>query len=236
MTRFPASAQTLLLPGKESVHSGGQTSPPGTWEEQIERTDALKGMPQIRARVVVKGVVQGVGFRPFIYRLAQEHGLKGWVLNSTEGVVIEVEGERGSVEAFIADIAPKAPPLAVIEKVDAAFLPPVGYSSFVIQPSREDEDGLVLVSPDIATCPDCLRELFDPRDRRYRYPFINCTNCGPRFTIIEGVPYDRPRTTMKAFAMCESPRPRRPPLPRPAERLPGLRAEGVVGKKWGDGG
>ena len=158
----------------------------------------------VRANIVVKGVVQGVGFRPFVHRLAREHGLNGWVLNSTEGVVIEVEGERGSVEAFIADIGPKAPPLAVIEKVDAAFLPPVGYSSFVIQPSREDEDGLVLVSPDIATCPDCLRELFDPQDRRYRYPFTNCTNCGPRFTIIEGVPYDRPRTTMKAFAMCEA--------------------------------
>ena len=158
----------------------------------------------VRANIVVKGVVQGVGFRPFIYRLAKEHRLNGWVLNSTEGVVIEVEGDKESVEAFIADIAPKAPPLAVIEKVDATFLPPVGYSSFVIQPSQEDEEGLVLVSPDIATCPDCLRELFDPHDRRYRYPFINCTNCGPRFTIIEGVPYDRPRTTMKAFAMCES--------------------------------
>ena len=150
----------------------------------------------VRANIVVKGVVQSVGFRPFIHRLAKEHRLKGWVLNSTEGVVIEVEGERGGVEAFIADISPKAPPLAVVEKVDAAFLPPVGYSSFVIQPSREGEDGLVLVSPDIATCPDCLRELFDPQDRRYRYPFTNCTNCGPRFTIIEDIPYDRPKTTM----------------------------------------
>ena len=198
MTRSPTSAQALPFQ-EELARFSKQASQQGAWD-----AEASGGVSQIRARLVVKGVVQGVGFRPFIYRLAQEHGLKGWVFNSTEGVVIEVEGEKESVEAFIADIALKAPPLAVIEKVDATFLPPVGYSSFVIQPSREDEDGLVLVSPDIATCSDCLRELFDPHDRRYRYPFINCTNCGPRFTIIEGVPYDRPRTTMKAFAMCES--------------------------------
>ena len=155
-----------------------------------------------RARVLVRGVVQGVGFRPFIHRLAMEHGLKGWVLNSTEGVVIEVEGPPERLEQFIGDISAKAPPLAVIEKVESHFLPPVGYSTFVIQPSHEEEGKFVLVSPDICVCPDCRREFADPQDRRYRYPFTNCTNCGPRFTIIKDIPYDRPKTTMAAFEMC----------------------------------
>jgi hydrogenase maturation protein HypF len=148
--------------------------------------------------------VQGVGFRPFIYRLANDYELKGWVLNSTEGVVIEVEGPTSRLQEFIADIRLKAPPLAVIEGVESSTLPPVGYQSFIIQASQEQEDKFVLVSPDICLCPDCLRELFDPSDRRHRYPFINCTNCGPRFTIIKDIPYDRPKTTMVAFRMCPS--------------------------------
>ncbi len=157
-----------------------------------------------RLRLVVRGVVQGVGFRPFVHRLAGTLGLKGWVLNSTEGVVIEVEGGGPSLAAFQRDLVAEKPPLAVIEHLEAAPLPPVGYTTFTIEPSRarEGDDAFVLVSPDIATCPDCLRELKDPRDRRYRYPFINCTNCGPRFTIVRDVPYDRPKTTMAGFPLC----------------------------------
>jgi hydrogenase maturation protein HypF len=153
---------------------------------------------------VVRGVVQGVGFRPFVHRLAGALELKGWVLNSTEGVVIEVEGPAPALAAFQRDLVANKPPLAVIEHVEAAPLPPVGYSTFTIESSQvaESDDTFVLVSPDIATCPDCLRELQDPRDRRYRYPFINCTNCGPRFTIVRDVPYDRPKTTMAGFPLC----------------------------------
>ena len=162
------------------------------------------GAEPARARIIVRGIVQGVGFRPFIYRLANDHELKGWVLNSTEGVVMEVEGHTERLEEFIANITLKAPPLAVIEKVESSLLPPVGYQSFIIQASQEREDKFVLISPDIYICPDCLRELFDPLDRRYRYPFINCTNCGPRFTIIKDIPYDRPKTTMAVFQMCPS--------------------------------
>ncbi|MDP3046573.1 MAG: Sua5/YciO/YrdC/YwlC family protein, partial [Chloroflexota bacterium] len=152
----------------------------------------------------MRGVVQGVGFRPFVHRLAGALELKGWVLNSTEGVVIEVEGAARALAAFERDLAANRPPLAVIEHVEATPLPPVGYTTFTIESSQAaGEDGaFVLVSPDIATCPDCLRELQDPRDRRYRYPFINCTNCGPRFTIVRDVPYDRPKTTMAEFPLC----------------------------------
>ena len=156
----------------------------------------------VRARIVVKGIVQGVGFRPFIHRLAHERDLKGWVLNSTEGVVIEIEGSEESIKDFGSDISTQAPPLAVIERIETTLLPPVGYRSFVIESSQSNEAGFVLVSPDISICTDCLRELFDPGDRRFCYPFINCTNCGPRFTIIQDIPYDRPKTTMRAFAMC----------------------------------
>ena len=155
----------------------------------------------VRAQVVVRGIVQGVGFRPFVYRLAREHGLGGWVLNSTQGVVIEVEGESERIEGFLGQLQAEPPPQAVIEKVETSLLPPVGYSSFVIEASREGSE-FVLISPDICICADCLRELRDPHDPRYRYPFINCTNCGPRFTIISDIPYDRPKTTMRVFAMC----------------------------------
>ncbi|MHB1006107.1 MAG: carbamoyltransferase HypF [Chloroflexota bacterium] len=153
-----------------------------------------------RARLVIRGVVQGVGFRPFVYRLAQEHALNGWVLNSTEGVVVEVEGER--VDAFVRDLPEKGPPLARIDRVETTYLPPVGYSQFAIHASEEAEGAVALVSPDVALCDDCRRELFDPADRRYLYPFINCTNCGPRFTIVKDIPYDRPKTTMAVFPMC----------------------------------
>jgi len=153
-------------------------------------------------RVVVRGVVQGVGFRPFIFRLANRLGLKGWVLNSTEGVVIEAEGEDETLARFLEALPLEAPPLSVIEKIESNFLPAVGYGGFVVESSRDAEEGLALVSPDIATCPECLAEVLDPRDRRFHYPFTNCTNCGPRFTIVKDIPYDRPKTTMSAFQMC----------------------------------
>ncbi len=155
----------------------------------------------IRAQVVVRGIVQGVGFRPFVYRLAQEHQLSGWVLNSTQGVVIEVEGPRQRIDGFIAGLKASPPPQAVIEKVETNLLPPVGYSSFIVEASREGSE-FVLISPDICICADCLNELQNSQDRRWAYPFINCTNCGPRFTIISDIPYDRPKTTMSAFTMC----------------------------------
>ena len=155
-----------------------------------------------RRRIHVDGVVQGVGFRPFIYGLATRHGLTGWVLNSSSGVDIEVEGPPGEVEAFQREIITEAPRLARIDRVRGEVIPPNGAEQgFTIRHSEADT-GISLVSPDVATCPDCLRELFDPADRRYRYPFTNCTNCGPRYTIIEAMPYDRPQTTMRIFEMC----------------------------------
>src|SRR3989304_4482041 len=184
-----------------------------------------------RARVLVRGVVQGVGFPPFVHRLAHEHGLKGWVLNSTEGVVIEVEGPAQKLEAFLRDLEGKPPPRAVVAKVEASFLPPLGYASFTIEASLQAADEFVLISPDISLCSDCLRELFTPADRRFRYPFINCTNCGPRFTIVKDIPYDRPKTTMGVFQMCpqcqredDDPADRRVPPPPHACPPPGLPA------------
>ena len=158
--------------------------------------------PITRTRLVVSGVVQGVGFRPFIHQLAHRFGLGGWVLNSTEGVVIEVEGELAAVEGFVGSLRPEAPPRAVVERIDRVDLPPIGYTSFAIESSREVEGQFALISPDICICQDCLREMRDPSDRRYLYPFINCTNCGPRFTIVADIPYDRPKTAMACFPMC----------------------------------
>ncbi|MHB0977323.1 MAG: carbamoyltransferase HypF [Candidatus Aquicultorales bacterium] len=156
----------------------------------------------VRRHIFIKGVVQGVGFRPFIFQLAREHALNGWVLNSSSGVRIEVEGSPRAVDAFIEEIPRKVPPLARLESVDVREAAPEGAEAFVIKQSLEEQGEFMLVSPDIATCDDCVEELLDPNDRRYRYPFINCTNCGPRFTIIEDIPYDRPKTTMKNFPMC----------------------------------
>src|SRR5215204_35050 len=153
-------------------------------------------MTLTRARVRVEGIVQGVGFRPFV------HALAGLVGNDAGGVFVEVEGSAETVERFLAALAAEAPPLAVIERVTATRLAPTGTVGFAIAPSQAGGERQALVSPDTATCPDCLGELADPSDRRYRYPFINCTNCGPRFTIVRDVPYDRPATTMAAFAMC----------------------------------
>jgi len=154
-----------------------------------------------RRRVRVHGIVQGVGFRPFVYGLARRHGLTGYVLNDGAGVLIEVEGPADRLEAFAIALAGEAPPLARVEGVAAEPLAPVGDAAFMIAESRATARGAAIPA-DVATCDDCLRELFDPADRRFRYPFINCTQCGPRFTIVRDVPYDRPNTTMAAFAMC----------------------------------
>jgi hydrogenase maturation protein HypF len=178
------------------------------------------GMPATasvrRSRVRVDGTVQGVGFRPFVYRLADDLGLSGWVLNDTHGVLIEVEGADSAVTCFLAQLAGEAPPLAVVERVVAEDLAPSGEPGFRIRGSDAAGESGAPVSPDSATCAECLAELRDPGDRRYRYPFVNCTNCGPRFTIVAGVPYDRPLTTMAGFEMCadcraeyEDPRDRR---------------------------
>ena len=155
-----------------------------------------------RLRIRVEGVVQGVGFRPFVHRLATELGLDGFVRNDERGVVIEVEGDGAAVAALLARLPAEAPPLASVEQVEEEALPVCGERGFAIVDSAAAGAPDALVSPDVAVCADCLRELFDPADRRHRYPFINCTNCGPRFTIVRGVPYDRPLTTMAGFAMC----------------------------------
>ncbi len=153
-------------------------------------------------QISVRGVVQGVGFRPFVYQLATRHHLKGWVCNTSGDVKIEVEGERGELDEFLVELESLAPPLARIEGLTSTSAPPRGYTHFEIRHSLAEEGKYQLVSPDIATCEACKKELLSPPDRRYRYPFINCTNCGPRFTIIEDIPYDRPKTTMRHFQMC----------------------------------
>ncbi|MER6954203.1 carbamoyltransferase HypF [Streptomyces sp. NPDC000618] len=158
--------------------------------------------PSLRRRVVVRGVVQGVGFRPYLYGLATELALVGHVTNTPEGVVAEVEGSFAAVAQFCDRIAVQAPPLARVESVHHQELAAAGGDAFTILASRGDGPARTLVSPDTATCADCLAELADPADRRYRHPFVNCTHCGPRFTIVTGVPYDRAGTTMAGFAMC----------------------------------
>jgi len=155
-----------------------------------------------RREISVRGIVQGVGFRPFVYALARRHGLSGLVRNDAEGVRIEAEGAQEGLERFLRGIEEEAPPLAVVESVGWRPLAVLGDREFRIEESREGDRRRALVSPDVATCDDCLAELLDPDDRRYRYPFTNCTNCGPRFTITRSVPYDRATTTMSAFEMC----------------------------------
>ncbi|WP_309141358.1 carbamoyltransferase HypF [Streptomyces composti] len=155
-----------------------------------------------RARIVVRGVVQGVGFRPFVHGLATRLRLAGHVTNTGEGVVVEVEGPPEAVDRFRSRLAPEAPPLASVESVESAELPATLESGFHIVPSRTDGPVRTLVAPDTATCDACLKELADPHDRRHRHPFITCTHCGPRFTIVTGLPYDRAHTTMARFPLC----------------------------------
>ena len=157
---------------------------------------------RLRLKLVVRGAVQGVGFRPFVFRLATGLKLAGWVNNSPQGVFIEVEGPRAALEKFLLRLETEKPPRSFIQSLEASWLDPVGYTGFEIRESETGGDKTALVLPDIATCPDCLREIFDPKNRRYRYPFTNCTNCGPRFSIIESLPYDRANTSMRSFTMC----------------------------------
>jgi hydrogenase maturation protein HypF len=207
-----------------------------------------------RRRFRIRGVVQGVGFRPFVYRLARRHGLTGFVLNDGAGVVVEAEGDRPSLEAFAESLRAEAPPQARVRSVDAAAISPSGDRRFAIVHSADTGVGAA-VPADIATCDDCLRELFDPGDRRYRYPFVNCTQCGPRFTIVRRVPYDRPNTTMAGFPLCpacrreyEDPADRRfhaepiacprcgPRLSMPVEEAVGLLRAGAILAVKGIGG
>ncbi len=155
-----------------------------------------------RVHIKVQGIVQGVGFRPFVYGLALRHGLVGYVLNDAAGVTIEVEGEPTAVEAFLRMMREGPPPLARVEQVQVKPISLNGDKTFVIAPSDQHAEKRTFISPDVSLCADCLQELYEPSDHRYHYPFINCTNCGPRFTIVEDVPYDRPKTTMRQFVMC----------------------------------
>src|SRR5438552_4522899 len=155
-----------------------------------------------RAKVEIRGAVQGVGFRPFVYRLATDLRLNGWVLNSAQGVFIEVEGACDSLRRFLLRLEKEKPSRAIIHSLESSFLDPVGYGAFEIHETENRGEKTTLILPDIATCADCLREIVDPTNRRFRYPFTNCTNCGPRFSIIEALPYDRVNTSMKKFAMC----------------------------------
>ncbi len=159
-----------------------------------------------RLRLRVSGAVQGVGFRPFVFRLAARFGLKGWVLNNAQGVLVEAEGPAEKLEDFMQALRDEKPAAAAIHSMEQSYAEPVGFAHFRIVPSQENaqEPRSAWVMPDLATCPECLREMFDPSDRRFLYPFINCTHCGPRFTIVEDLPYDRERTSMKAFAMCDA--------------------------------
>ncbi|MCX6971634.1 MAG: carbamoyltransferase HypF [Verrucomicrobia bacterium] len=155
-----------------------------------------------RLKLVVRGAVQGVGFRPFVYRLASELDLAGWVNNSPQGVFMEVEGAQAVLEQFRRRLETEKPPRSFIQSLESTWLDAIGYDGFVIRESGKSGHRTALVLPDIATCPDCLREIFDPANRRHRHPFTNCTNCGPRFSIIEALPYDRANTSMRGFKMC----------------------------------
>lgn len=155
-----------------------------------------------RYRIIITGIVQGVGFRPFIYNLANDMGLAGWVGNTDSSVVIEIETVEATLLKFIESIDSKAPILSKIEAITYEVLPFIGYENFKIKHSETVSKGQIFISPDVCTCSDCINELKNPMDRRYRYPFINCTNCGPRFTIIKDIPYDRDKTTMGCFEMC----------------------------------
>jgi hydrogenase maturation protein HypF len=172
------------------IETGGQTA------------DGDPGALRVGRSIHVRGIVQGVGFRPFVHALARELGLAGWVANDVRGVTIEVEGRAAAVAELIERLEREAPPLARIEAISVAARAPEGWSEFRILASRAGGEREAAVSADAATCEDCLRELFDPAGRRYRYPFVNCTACGPRFTIVREVPYDRRNTTMAEFAMC----------------------------------
>ncbi len=164
----------------------------------------MKMAQRERLHVVIRGAVQGVGFRPFVYRLATEMALAGWVSNASQGVFLEVEGAPEILRTFLLRLETERPPRSSIQSLEPSFLAPIGLEGFEIRPSDRSGARAALILPDIATCADCLREILDSRNRRYLYPFTNCTNCGPRFSIIQSLPYDRPNTTMAGFTMCET--------------------------------
>ena len=155
-----------------------------------------------RLRVALYGAVQGVGFRPFVYRLATAMGLPGSVLNSSAGLVVEVEGSRPDLDAFLFRLEREKPAAALVLVRETSLLAPAGYTRFEILKSDQDSERTTSILPDLATCPECLAELLDPADRRFHYPFTNCTQCGPRYSIVLDIPYDRPRTTMRGFELC----------------------------------
>jgi hydrogenase maturation protein HypF len=214
----PLPARCFLLPGI-------------VCESMMLRVHGAPTIPDsetIRLQLQIRGVVQGVGFRPYVYNLARRHALAGFVLNSPRGVFIEVEGDPATVEAFVSALPAEAPPLVRIAQILRTEIPTVGDSAFAIHESDAAGSAFALVPPDICVCEACLADTRDPANRRHDYPFTNCTNCGPRYSIILDVPYDRPMTTMAEFAMCddclrEYKDPEEPPLPRAAERLPCLR-------------
>ena len=161
-------------------------------------------MKKIGIKIKVSGIVQGVGFRPFIHKQITDHCLCGWVRNTSTGSELRLEGPEDEVSRFVDELGTKKPALALIERIETEIYEPLeGFTDFSIIMSKDEEEHNTLISPDVCTCDDCLRELFDRHDRRYRYPFINCTNCGPRFTIIRDIPYDRAKTTMSSFPMCK---------------------------------
>jgi len=157
-----------------------------------------------RIRITIRGAVQGVGFRPFVYRLASRLGLTGWVTNACDGVHIEAESTKDALDEFVVSIGEDRPRHASIHSLEYSFLDAAGFTQFEIRESETQGVKQVLISPDIATCAACLRDIFEPSNRRYLYPFTNCTDCGPRFTIIESLPYDRENTTMRRFNMCSA--------------------------------
>ncbi|UCD94255.1 MAG: carbamoyltransferase HypF, partial [Candidatus Zixiibacteriota bacterium] len=161
------------------------------------------GTDTARMSLKIQGTVQGVGFRPFVYRLATEMGLSGWVCNSTQGVHIDLEGHPDELNLFVEKLKSDRPPLSTIDNLQTSLLVPVGFTEFTVRGSDADGEKTAFVLPDVATCPDCLKDILNPDNRRYRYPFTNCTNCGPRYSIIESLPYDRKNTTMKTFSMCD---------------------------------
>jgi len=173
-------------------------------------------LEKVRLKIVSHGAVQGVGFRPFVYKLAAEMQVNGWVSNTSQGVFIEVEGAKEVLDRFLLRLQKEIPPRAFIQSLEFSFLDPIGFEKFEIRESDATGAKTTIILPDITTCPDCLKEIFSPSNRRYLYPFTNCTNCGPRFSIMEALPYDRSNTSMKKFEMCpecrteyENPRDRR---------------------------